>query len=37
MEMTLEEAEQYIKENKIADAKTVYAIQYLKLKKGHRL
>lgn len=37
MEMTLEEAEQYIKENKIADAKTVYAIQYLKLKKGNRL
>jgi ADP-ribose pyrophosphatase len=33
MEITLEEAEQFIKENKIADAKTIYAIQYLKLKE----
>lgn len=29
--LTLEEAEQYMKEQKIHDAKTVYAIQYLKM------
>lgn len=31
IELTLEEAEQYIKEQKIYDAKTAYAILYLKL------
>lgn len=31
MELTLEEAEQYIKEKKIYDAKTAYAILYLRL------
>lgn len=31
IELTLEEAEQYIQENKIYDAKTAYAIMYLKL------
>ena len=32
MEVTLEEAEQLIKEEKIHDAKTVFAVMYLKLK-----
>lgn len=32
IEVTLEEAEQFIKEEKIHDAKTVFAIMYLKLK-----
>lgn len=31
MEITLKEAQQYIKENKIYDAKTAYAVQYLQL------
>lgn len=31
VELTLEEAEQYIKEKKIYDAKTAYAIMYVKL------
>ncbi|MGM9929845.1 MAG: NUDIX hydrolase [Bacillus sp. (in: firmicutes)] len=31
MEITLEEAEQYIKERRIYDAKTAYAVQYLQL------
>ena len=33
LELTLEEAEQYIKDQKIYDAKTAYAIQYLQLQK----
>ncbi|HZG70015.1 MAG TPA: NUDIX hydrolase [Chondromyces sp.] len=34
MEVTLEEAEQFIKEKRIYDAKTAYAVQYLQLKKA---
>ena len=33
-ELTLDEAVQYIKEQKIYDAKTVYAVQYLQLQKA---
>ena len=33
-ELTLDEAIQYIKEQKIYDAKTVYAVQYLQLQKA---
>ncbi|MGG5253718.1 NUDIX hydrolase [Neobacillus sp. SM06] len=33
-ELTLEEAVQYIKDQKIYDAKTVYAVQYLQLQKA---
>ncbi|RFU69184.1 NUDIX hydrolase [Bacillus sp. V59.32b] len=33
-ELTLEEAEQYMKEGKIRDAKTAYAVQYLQLRKA---
>lgn len=32
IEVTLEEAEQLIREEKIHDAKTIYAVQYLKMK-----
>lgn len=34
LELTLEEAERYIKEGKIYDAKTAYAVQYLQLKEA---
>jgi ADP-ribose pyrophosphatase len=34
MELTLTEAEQFMKEGKIKDAKTAYAIQYLQLKQA---
>ncbi|MFE8695577.1 NUDIX hydrolase [Cytobacillus sp. FJAT-53684] len=34
MELTLEEAEHYLKEQKIYDAKTAYAVQYLQLQKA---
>ncbi|MBP2240755.1 ADP-ribose pyrophosphatase [Cytobacillus eiseniae] len=34
MEITLEEAERYIREQKIYDAKTAYAVQYLQLQKA---
>lgn len=34
MELTLAEAEQYLRETKIYDAKTVYAIQYLQLQEA---
>ena len=34
LELTLEEAEEYIKEGRIKDAKTAYAVQYLQLKKA---
>ncbi|MBM7648058.1 ADP-ribose pyrophosphatase [Bacillus ectoiniformans] len=34
MEVTLEEAEQLLKEDRIYDAKTAYAIQYLQLKQA---
>lgn len=34
IELTLEEAEQYMKEEKIQDAKTVYAVQFLQLKRA---
>ena len=34
LELTLEEAEHYIKEGKIYDAKTAYAVQYLQLKEA---
>ncbi len=34
MKVSLEEAEKYIEEKKIHDAKTIFAIQYLKLKGG---
>ena len=34
LEITLEEALQYITEHKIYDAKTVYAVQYLQLKEA---
>lgn len=34
LELSLEEAEQYMKEQKIHDAKTAYAVQYLQLKKA---
>jgi ADP-ribose pyrophosphatase len=33
-EITLEEALQYIKEQKIYDAKTVYAVQYFQLQEA---
>jgi ADP-ribose pyrophosphatase len=33
IELSLEEAQRYIKEKKIYDAKTAYAVQYLQLKK----
>lgn len=33
LELTLEEAEQYIKDQKIYDAKTAFAVQYLQLQK----
>ncbi|WP_199880664.1 NUDIX hydrolase [Bacillus massiliglaciei] len=33
IELTLEEAEDYIKQGKIQDAKTAYAVQYLQLKR----
>lgn len=35
MEVSLEEAWQLYKENKIADAKTIFALQYLMLKKNN--
>lgn len=35
-EITLEEAEQYVKEQKIYDAKTIYAVQYLQLQEALR-
>jgi ADP-ribose pyrophosphatase len=34
LELTLEEAQQYIQQQKIQDAKTVFAIQYLQLKEA---
>jgi ADP-ribose pyrophosphatase len=34
IELSLEEAKQYIQEQKIYDAKTAYAVQYLELKKA---
>jgi ADP-ribose pyrophosphatase len=34
VELSLEEAKQYIQEQKIYDAKTAYAVQYLELKKA---
>ncbi|WP_147533862.1 NUDIX hydrolase [Bacillus marasmi] len=34
LELTLEEAEEYIKQQKIYDAKTIFAVQYLKLKEA---
>jgi len=33
-ELTLEEAEQYVKEQKIYDAKTIFAVQYLQLQEA---
>ncbi|QED48512.1 NUDIX hydrolase [Cytobacillus dafuensis] len=36
IELTLEEAEQFLKEKKIYDAKTAYAVQYLQLQKALR-
>lgn len=33
-ELTLEEAEQYLQEGKIRDAKTAYAVQFLQLRKA---
>ncbi|ETI69833.1 NUDIX hydrolase [Neobacillus vireti] len=33
-ELTLDEAEQYVKEQKIYDAKTIFAIQYLQLQEA---
>jgi ADP-ribose pyrophosphatase len=35
-ELTLEEALQYVKEQKIYDAKTIYAVQYLQLQEALR-
>ena len=32
LEITVEEAERYIKEQRIHDAKTAYAVQYMKMK-----
>jgi len=34
LELTVEEAQRFIEEGKIADAKTAYAVQYLQLKKA---
>jgi ADP-ribose pyrophosphatase len=34
LEVSLDDAKQYIKEQKIYDAKTAYAVQYLELKEG---
>lgn len=34
IELTVEEAQRFIEEGKIADAKTAYAVQYLQLKKA---
>ena len=34
IELTLEEAQTYMVEGKIQDAKTAYAVQYLQLKKA---
>lgn len=34
LELSLEEAEQYIQQQKIYDAKTIFAVQYLKLKEA---
>ncbi|NMD70241.1 NUDIX hydrolase [Bacillus sp. DNRA2] len=34
LELTLDEAEDYIKQQKIYDAKTIFAVQYLKLKEA---
>lgn len=34
IELTVEEAQRYIEEGKIADAKTAYAVQYLQLKNA---
>jgi ADP-ribose pyrophosphatase len=33
-ELTLEKAEEYIKEQKIFDAKTIFAVQYLQLQEA---
>jgi ADP-ribose pyrophosphatase len=34
LELTLEEAERYVQEGKICDAKTAYAVQFLQLKRA---
>ena len=34
IELTVEEAQRFIEEGKIADAKTAYAVQYLQLKNA---